>query len=282
MLGAASKHGSAQSSDTLLNVADESPSVSAARAARAGCEAPACQQRSANQAQGTCCVCDSNHSFAPATATACGGGGWAIRRRASALRQSASRPNRFPTADLGRPMSHFDDVDVARLRRRRTVKWTLYGPDVTAAWVAEMDFDVAPPVRAALLDAVDREDLGYVEADVGALTTACADFVSSHYGWNVPPARIFPVADVSCRRVCGREAPPLLPCLPTDHARSSSFSAGRSLRARRSRASRASKKCGTHRSRGVRNLPQRCADQARRLSGDHAAARTGARGHRSH
>jgi hypothetical protein len=37
----------------------------------------------------------------------------------------------------------FDDVDVARLRRRHTVKWTLYGPAVLAAWGAEMDFDVA-------------------------------------------------------------------------------------------------------------------------------------------
>lgn len=45
----------------------------------------------------------------------------------------------------------FDTVDVERLRRRRTVKWTLYGPDVLAAWVAEMDFDVAPVVRAAIL-----------------------------------------------------------------------------------------------------------------------------------
>ena len=55
----------------------------------------------------------------------------------------------------------FDDVDVERLRRRRTVKWSLYGPDVLAAWVAEMDFDVAPPVRAAIQAAVDREDFGY-------------------------------------------------------------------------------------------------------------------------
>src|SRR5512135_1349576 len=75
----------------------------------------------------------------------------------------------------------FDAVDLDRLRRRRTVKWTLYGPDVLAAWVAEMDFDVAPVVRAALLEAVDREDFGYVAAE---------------YGWTVPPARIFPVADV--------------------------------------------------------------------------------------
>jgi cysteine-S-conjugate beta-lyase len=90
----------------------------------------------------------------------------------------------------------FDNVSVDRLRRRRTVKWTLYGPDVLAAWVAEMDFDVAPAVRAAILDAVDREDFGYVEADLGALTTACAAFIETRYGWVVPPARIFPVADV--------------------------------------------------------------------------------------
>ncbi len=93
-------------------------------------------------------------------------------------------------------MSPFDDVDVERLRRRRTVKWTLYGPDVLAALVAEMDFDVAPPVRAAILDAIDREDFGYVAADLGELTTACANFLASEHGWVVPPARIFPVADV--------------------------------------------------------------------------------------
>ena len=92
--------------------------------------------------------------------------------------------------------AHFDDVDVERLRRRRTVKWTLYGPDVLAAWVAEMDFDVAPEVRAAIVDAVEREDFGYVPGDLGVLTTACAAFLEAEYGWSVPPARIFPVADV--------------------------------------------------------------------------------------
>jgi cystathionine beta-lyase len=93
-------------------------------------------------------------------------------------------------------MPRFDSVDVERLRRRRTVKWTLHGPDVLAAWVAEMDFDVAPAVRAAIVDAVDREDFGYVPGDLGDLTTACAEFLLAEYGWSVPPARIFPVADV--------------------------------------------------------------------------------------
>jgi cystathionine beta-lyase len=90
----------------------------------------------------------------------------------------------------------FDDVDVERLRRRRTVKWTLHGPDVLAAWVAEMDFDVAPVVRDAILDAVDREDFGYVVADLGDLTGACSDFLAASYGWSVSPARVFAVADV--------------------------------------------------------------------------------------
>src|SRR6478736_3764151 len=92
--------------------------------------------------------------------------------------------------------SWFDAVDLDRLRARRTVKWSLYGPDVLAAWVAEMDFDVAPAVRRALLDAVDREDFGYVAADLGALTGAAAGFLSDRYGWRVSPTRIFPVADV--------------------------------------------------------------------------------------
>jgi cystathionine beta-lyase len=90
----------------------------------------------------------------------------------------------------------FDAVDLERLRRRRTVKWSLYGPDVLAAWVAEMDFDVAPAVRSALLDTVDREDFGYVAADQTELTTACADFLAARYGWAVSPARVFLVADV--------------------------------------------------------------------------------------
>jgi cystathionine beta-lyase len=88
------------------------------------------------------------------------------------------------------------DVDIARLRRRRTVKWSLHGPDVLAAWVAEMDFEVAPPVRAALLEAIDREDFGYLPADLSELTTACADFLASAHGWSVAPTRVFPVADV--------------------------------------------------------------------------------------
>jgi cystathionine beta-lyase len=87
-------------------------------------------------------------------------------------------------------------VDVERLRRRRTVKWSLYGRDVLAAWVAEMDFDVAPVVRGAVLAAVEREDFGYLVADLSPLTTASSSFLGDAYGWSVSPASIFAVADV--------------------------------------------------------------------------------------
>ena len=85
---------------------------------------------------------------------------------------------------------------MARLRARRTVKWSLYGPDVLAAWVAEMDFDVAPCVRDAIGAAVDREDFGYVVGDLTELTTACASFLSAEHHLEVAPTRIFVVADV--------------------------------------------------------------------------------------
>ena len=35
-----------------------------------------------------------------------------------------------------------------RLRARRSDKWTRHPPDVLPAWVAEMDFELAPPIKA--------------------------------------------------------------------------------------------------------------------------------------
>jgi cysteine-S-conjugate beta-lyase len=92
--------------------------------------------------------------------------------------------------------STFDDVREEELRRRRTVKWTRYGPDVLAAWVAEMDFHVAPPIHSALIEAIERNELGYAPADTSELTTACAEFLADSHGWRISPTRIFLVADV--------------------------------------------------------------------------------------
>ena len=52
-------------------------------------------------------------------------------------------------------------VDEARCRSRVGVKWTKYGPDVLAAWVADMDFDPPAPAVDALRGHLDRGDVGY-------------------------------------------------------------------------------------------------------------------------
>ena len=53
----------------------------------------------------------------------------------------------------------FDDL--ATLRSRRSSKWVEYPPDVLPAFVAEMDVALAPAVRAALIESIERGDTGY-------------------------------------------------------------------------------------------------------------------------
>ena len=91
----------------------------------------------------------------------------------------------------------FDDVDVDAQLRRRTLKWSMHGPDVLAAWVAEMDFAAAPVVRDALADAVEREQFGYPcdDEDTG-LPEAVAGWMAHRHGWTIDPASVHSVPDV--------------------------------------------------------------------------------------
>ncbi|HUE59253.1 MAG TPA: aminotransferase class I/II-fold pyridoxal phosphate-dependent enzyme [Acidimicrobiales bacterium] len=91
----------------------------------------------------------------------------------------------------------FDDFTPDTLRRRGTIKWSKYEPDVLACWVAEMDFATAPPVRRAALEAVEREEFGYPRSDeTNGLREAVADFQRSRYGWNVDRERVHTLPDV--------------------------------------------------------------------------------------
>jgi cystathionine beta-lyase len=88
----------------------------------------------------------------------------------------------------------FEDLDLRRLRERRSAKWSRHPPDVLPAWVAEMDFPIAEPVRAALLAAVERDDCGYMSP--AGLPAAFARFAAERYGWPVDPAAVSIVPDV--------------------------------------------------------------------------------------
>jgi cystathionine beta-lyase len=88
----------------------------------------------------------------------------------------------------------FEDLDLDRLRRRRSEKWRLHPPDVLPAFIAEMDYDLADPVLAALRSAVELSDCGY--ANASGLSEAFARFAAGRHGWAVDPGRVHLVPDV--------------------------------------------------------------------------------------
>ncbi len=90
-----------------------------------------------------------------------------------------------------------DRTTEEELRARGSFKWAKGGPGVIGAFVAEMDFGVAPPIEAALRDVIGRADLGYLsESAQAAMAAACADWQRERYGWSVDPARVRPLPDV--------------------------------------------------------------------------------------
>ncbi len=88
------------------------------------------------------------------------------------------------------------ELSLETLRLRRSAKWRFYDPDVLPAFVAEMDFPLAPPVKIALAEAVELDDTGYGYPDALGLPQAYADFAAARFGWQVDPADVTATSDV--------------------------------------------------------------------------------------
>ena len=88
------------------------------------------------------------------------------------------------------------EVSLERLRERRSAKWAMYEPDVLPAFVAEMDFALAPPVREALAAAIARDDTGYAYPAGSGLAAALAGFLERRMGWQIDPAAVITCNDV--------------------------------------------------------------------------------------
>lgn len=90
----------------------------------------------------------------------------------------------------------FDARSRLQLDRPHSRKWSLHSGRI-GAWVAEMDFGVAPVIAEALQHAIADENVGYLSPPVAAeLSAATADWMQSEYGWTVDPERVHHVADV--------------------------------------------------------------------------------------
>lgn len=74
-----------------------------------------------------------------------------------------------------------EELDIAALRRRSSLKWRTHPADVLPLWVAEMDVMPAEPVRKALHEAVSMGDTGYPSG--GAYAEALGHFASRRWNW---------------------------------------------------------------------------------------------------
>jgi cystathionine beta-lyase len=91
-------------------------------------------------------------------------------------------------------VTEFDDLSLAKLRGRLSAKWSTYPAEVLPAWVAEMDFPLAEPIKQRLRRAIDADDCGYAQPRL--LHDSFLAFAKSRYGWTVDPARIHVGAEV--------------------------------------------------------------------------------------
>ena len=83
------------------------------------------------------------------------------------------------------------------LKARTGAKWRMHPPDVLPAFVAEMDFKVAPAIQEVIRDFVDRQDYGYGNlTDPQQLYEAFASWMSRRHGWHPDPATTIATSDV--------------------------------------------------------------------------------------
>ncbi|WP_255303576.1 MalY/PatB family protein [Georgenia sp. 311] len=93
-------------------------------------------------------------------------------------------------------MHRFDEITVDQLRAAGSVKWTLF-PDAIGAFIAEMDFGVAPQIADVVRAAADSQAMGYLpSADRATTARATSDWMAGTFGWQVPEEHVFLLPDV--------------------------------------------------------------------------------------
>ncbi|MCD6639248.1 MAG: aminotransferase class I/II-fold pyridoxal phosphate-dependent enzyme, partial [Nocardioides sp.] len=109
------------------------------------------------------------------------------------------------------------DLTDDEARKALVLKWGMADPDQIPAWVAEMDFAIAEPIKAALHEAIDASRTGYPRFEFGGeLGEAYAGFAGRHFGHQVDPDMVIPVADVTAGvrlalDVLSEDAPMVMP-----------------------------------------------------------------------
>lgn len=80
------------------------------------------------------------------------------------------------------PSNPLEELNLAQLRKRTSMKWAAHPENVLPLWVAEMDVNLAPPIAECLKKTVDSGDTGYPAGTQLAEAVKC--FASERWGWN--------------------------------------------------------------------------------------------------
>ena len=84
---------------------------------------------------------------------------------------------------------------LAQLQKRSSSKWRFYPSDILPLPVAEMDFQIAEPIKAALHDLVERSDTGYL-GPIPELKENFAGFANRKWNWKLDPEQVRIACDV--------------------------------------------------------------------------------------
>jgi len=87
------------------------------------------------------------------------------------------------------------ELGIDALRARRTTKWHKFPADVLPAWVADMDFTVAPAVVEVLERLVRAQEFGYADR-AGVLEAAFVRRMESRFGWHTRAEDAHPIGDL--------------------------------------------------------------------------------------
>ena len=84
---------------------------------------------------------------------------------------------------------------LATLQKRASQKWREFSHDILPLPVAEMDYEIALPIREKLISMISSSDTGYLGA-VPELAESLAHFASTRWGWNIDKDAVFTATDV--------------------------------------------------------------------------------------
>jgi cysteine-S-conjugate beta-lyase len=88
-----------------------------------------------------------------------------------------------------------EGLPLKELRQRKSTKWRTFAPEILPLPVAEMDFEIAKPIRNLLIKTLERSDTGYL-GPIPELSTNIEKFARKRWGWKLDPDQIFPATDV--------------------------------------------------------------------------------------